>query len=53
MNSKKQKLEMFFNSMWLDYLALNPDADKIYQLFSQNNQVKMTILLYVLLVSQG
>ena len=40
MNSKKQKLEMFFNSMWLDYLALNPDADKIYQLFSQNNQVK-------------
>jgi len=40
MNTNKLKLDNFFHSMWLDYLALNPDADKIYQLFSQQDKVK-------------
>jgi len=26
--------------MWLDYLALNPDADKMFQLFNQQDKVK-------------
>lgn len=40
MTLNQQKLENFFQSMWLDYLALNPEADKIYQLFNQKDNVK-------------
>lgn len=32
-------LEHTFENMWQDYLALNPDASKIHQLFSQNDKV--------------
>jgi len=32
-------VESLFNNMWQDYLALNPDALKIYQLFEQKNKV--------------
>jgi hypothetical protein len=31
--------EQLFENMWQDYLALNPDALKIYQLFGKNNTV--------------
>jgi hypothetical protein len=31
--------EELFENMWQDYLALNPDAQKIYQLFAKNNSV--------------
>ena len=40
MTSNTQKLESFFHAMWSDYLYLNPDAGKIYQLFSQQNKVE-------------
>ena len=33
------KLEQTFEGMWQDYLALNPDAYKIHELFSKNNKV--------------
>lgn len=32
-------IEKLFDNMWQDYLELNPDASKIYQLFSENNTV--------------
>jgi hypothetical protein len=32
-------IEQVFENMWQDYLALNPDALKIYQLFSKNDKV--------------
>lgn len=32
-------IEQVFENMWQDYLALNPDALKIYQLFSQKDKV--------------
>ena len=32
-------IEKLFDNMWQDYLELNPDASKIYQLFNQNNKV--------------
>jgi len=32
-------VEQLFENMWQDYLALNPDALKIYQLFEQENNV--------------
>ncbi len=32
-------IEEVFENMWQDYLALNPDALKIYQLFSQKDTV--------------
>ncbi|PWK51787.1 DUF1338 domain-containing protein [Pleionea mediterranea] len=35
----KQSIEQVFDNMWQDYLALNPDALKIYQLFEKNNDV--------------
>ncbi len=40
MTSNTKKLEFFFHAMWSDYLSLNPDAGKIYQLFNQQNNVK-------------
>lgn len=33
------KLNQLFENMWQDYLALNPDALEIYQLFKANNSV--------------
>ncbi len=35
----KQSVEELFENMWQDYLALNPDALKIFNLFSEKNQV--------------
>jgi hypothetical protein len=35
----KLTAEQLFENMWQDYLALNPDALKIYQLFDKNNTV--------------
>ncbi len=32
-------IEKLFDNMWQDYLELNPDASKIYQLFAENNKV--------------
>ena len=40
MKTNIQKLEIFFQSMWLDYLALNPDADKIFKLFNPQDNVE-------------
>ena len=37
--TSKQSIEQVFDNMWQDYLALNPDALKIYQLFEKNNDV--------------
>jgi hypothetical protein len=39
MNSKNTSLTTFFQSIWTDYLSLNPDAKKIYELFSKNDCV--------------
>ncbi|MGB0496072.1 MAG: DUF1338 domain-containing protein [Kangiellaceae bacterium] len=39
MTANIQKLETFFQSMWFDYLALNPQADQIFKLFSHNDTV--------------
>ena len=33
------KIEQLFNDMWLDYLELNPDAQKIYALFGRADEV--------------
>jgi hypothetical protein len=34
-----QTVEQLFENMWQDYLALNPDALKVYELFSKENTV--------------
>ena len=39
MNSAKKSIEQIFENMWQDYLALNPDALKIFELFSQKDKV--------------
>ncbi len=39
MNTSNLSIEQVFENMWQDYLALNPDALKIYQLFEQKNNV--------------
>ncbi|WP_196139277.1 DUF1338 domain-containing protein [Aliikangiella sp. G2MR2-5] len=39
MSSLKQSIEQVFENMWQDYLALNPDALKIFELFSQKDTV--------------
>ncbi len=39
MNSPKLSIEQIFENMWQDYLALNPDALKIFELFSQKDKV--------------
>lgn len=39
MNSAKQSIEQIFENMWQDYLALNPDALKIFELFSKKDKV--------------
>lgn len=39
MNSPKLPIETIFENMWQDYLALNPDALKIFELFSQKDKV--------------
>ncbi len=36
---KPQSIEQTFENMWLDYLALNPDALKIYQLLAKQDDV--------------
>jgi hypothetical protein len=38
-NSHQVQIEKAFENMWQDYLALNPEALKIYQLLSENNLV--------------
>lgn len=37
--NKNRSIEQTFENMWQDYLALNPEALKIYQLFSQTDRV--------------
>jgi len=39
MSSTEQSIEQLFDNMWQDYLALNPDALKIFELFSANDTV--------------
>ncbi|MCW8880137.1 MAG: DUF1338 domain-containing protein [Kangiellaceae bacterium] len=39
MNSANQSIEQIFENMWQDYLALNPDALKIFELFSKKDKV--------------
>ncbi len=36
---KSSGIEQTFENMWQDYLALNPQAQNIYELFNQNNTV--------------
>lgn len=37
--SSTQSVEQLFDNMWQDYLALNPDALKIFELFSAKDKV--------------
>ncbi|MET1256738.1 DUF1338 domain-containing protein [Aliikangiella maris] len=37
--ANQQNIEQLFENMWQDYLALNPDALKIFQLFEQKDTV--------------
>ncbi len=37
--NKNSSIEQTFENMWQDYLALNPEALKIYRLFSQSDRV--------------
>ncbi|TQV85510.1 DUF1338 domain-containing protein [Aliikangiella coralliicola] len=39
MNTPTQSIEQIFENMWNDYLALNPDALKIFNLFNQKDTV--------------
>ncbi|MEE4245966.1 MAG: hypothetical protein V2I33_11170, partial [Kangiellaceae bacterium] len=39
MTTNNQSIEQVFENMWQDYLALNPDALKVYQLFSEKDTV--------------
>jgi hypothetical protein len=39
LSTQSTTIEQTFENMWQDYLALNPEALKIYQLFSQQDNV--------------
>ncbi len=38
-NQQASAVAQLFDNMWNDYLALNPDANKIFELFSEQNTV--------------